>query len=657
MSNTRRNNPFINSLAAGKESALYPRLTPWDWNLKGLVRNGHALSFSDLMHRPGIYRPLLSALWVLNVEVIPPSSHRSIEIKRFALRIFERYLVSNCDSSINNLKSLSEITREILIDFRSWMHTNYSSETAGKSYRIIANLLISLQGERSPVRGVLSNDLEIPLRSLRVHGANSSNVNPFTRDEETAIVQACQKAINATLTRLSEGQKLLSKGVDPRIKENPPRDGNPHFMKYGYGWDSIPNILWYIVHVLDGNMPNTHHSEAASEPLLSVLGSPEKPISKSQAFEYLYPKNEDIVPFIILLSLKTGLNAESLLNLNRDCLQGSEGGMTFIQYRKSRGSHEVMRRKFSHRGVNSPVGIIKAVLRMNEMLVTKASTENKNVLWLAYQFRKVKENGSSTKFTNKIDTLSSRYLRCLINGKTIQKSKTCLGFMQKHEIYGHDGNLLVFTFLAARKTDATNEYLRHANLANVSKKKLKHHGPQGMQTTAFHYLTNEATHHVHNQAIRGAQDKVVAEARNILVTSEHPDDKEIASLAYSLAESEDRIESIIQGKQDVFIAACRDYYNRPNGAKNTPCSDPWACFGCSNALWTARILPRLYKFLWFMDEQKLFLDITDWGNKFGLPYRVITKEILPRFQPRVIEWAKSEAKEIPFYIPAHLREV
>jgi len=47
----------------------------------------------------------------------------------------------------------------------------------------------------------------------------------------------------------------------------------------------------------------------------------------------------------------------------------------------------------------------------------------------------------------------------------------------------------------------------------------------------------------------------------------------------------------------------------------------------------------------------------DWHNKFALPYTVIQKDILPRFQTRTIEWAKAQAKDTPFYVPPHLKEI
>jgi hypothetical protein len=575
--------------------------------------------------------------------------------------MFERYLASNSDPAIRDLSSLIDLTRNTLLDYREWVFCHYSNDAARKGYKSLAASLRTLQGKSSSVPGVVRAELEIPFRSLGRRDTDGAATGPYTIDEQAELEAACKKAINSTLERLREGKRLLNQGEDPR-ENGTFFTPTQRFTTFSTGWEITPNILWYIVHVLKGRMPSASSADGRAEPLLRFLHNGGKatrrPISKTEAYDFLFPNTKDITPFILLLTLKTGLNAESVLTLERDCLQGSEGGMTSVEYKKSRGSHERLARRFSHRGANSPVGIIKTVLQLTQDLVPLAAPNAQNNLWLSHQLIKGEEGNTGNKFSNKADTLDVRHLSLLVNGSLpTKRMRARPGFLEKYDVRGRDGEILRFTFRAARKTEATNQYLRLGSLANVSRRTLKHHGKQAVDTTAIHYLANDATVHVHDAAVRRAQDKTVAGARRIVITSAQPSALEIKDLAEELAVTERKVVAILQGEQDLFIASCKDFYNKPNGRPNTPCDEVWKCFECANGLWTTRILPRLIKFLWFIEDQKLLLSAEDWIFKFSVPYAAIMKDILPRFQTRIVEWAKAEARELPFYVPPNIKDM
>ncbi|MES2042165.1 MAG: hypothetical protein V4495_30500 [Pseudomonadota bacterium] len=645
-----RANPFLGH-SVPDEGNPASEMVSWVWKLEGLIPGGKDFSFESVSHRPGVYRPLISAVWQRNVECIPPKSFESLYHKRQYLERFEQFLSTHKEQTIREISSLRELQRETLIEFRSWLYTQFKPETTRKTYRGIVSSLLLLRSEASPLPGTVCSELEIPAKALLPGGYGKTSVSPYSSDELAALQAACNLAINGTIKRLNEGKRLLSQGEDTR-QNGPKRNKNGHSSIYPMGWKSIPNILWHIVHVLKGRMPSAH----SDEPLVKFLLKPRAPICKRDAFDLLYLQTFDIAPFIVLFSLKTGLNAESILTLERDCLQGSEGHMTWVKYKKSRGSHEVLVRKFSHRGANSPVGLIKIVLQLTQELVALVAPDLQKYLWLSHRVMQGKRRYSGNEFTNKIDIINNSHLKMLINGGVVRGIRR-LGFLEKHNIRGRDGEILRFSFLIARKTEASTAYLKHGNLANVSKKILKHHGKEALNTTAIHYLSNDATHHVHNVAVRNAQDKAVSDARVSVIVNDRPDKLEIKKLSKDLRVTEKKVIAIVNGEQDVFIASCKDFYNKPGGKPDTACDDPWTCFGCSNGLWTSRILPRVIKFLWFMDEQRKLLAHADWVIKFGVPYGAITQQILPRFQARTIEWAKAEAEVAPFYVPTRLREL
>lgn len=647
MSSFGRENPFQGAFEESGEATISQNLTGWIWNLDGRIEGGGKLSFEAFAHRPGVYRPLLSALWSTHVACIPPATFNSVRGFRHYFRMLESFITSHPDSNVSEMTSLMIISRQFLIDYRFWATENYSSNVSRKGYRGLVTLLLKLRSAESPIPGMLANDLEIPTKALQ-NRRDAEEYRPFTSDEERAIEAACKKAIRAVVERLNRGKGLLLEGVDPRISGVYVKD-NTRYTTYSTAWESVPNILWYIVNVLKGRMPNSAHESGAVEPLYRfLLISPRAPIKKLDAFDLLYPNTFDLLPFVILFSLKTGLNFESIISLRRDCLQGTEGGMTFVRYAKERGRYEEMIRGFSNQGAFSPVGLIMTVLDLTESLVELADPVEINRLWLGHHLVKGQRNGEANgQYSNRASVFDRVRIRARINGSG--------GFMGKHKILDRNGQILTFNFSVARKTNITNKYLKHGNLENISRNALKHHGPQALNTTVLHYLANDATEHVHSAAVRSAQEKVVAEARRVIVMNDLSA-SEIISTAKTLSISQQKFESIIKGEQDVFIASCKDFFNKPEGKPNTPCDEVWNCFSCPNALWTSRIVPRLFKFLEFLEEQRKFLGPDEWNKKFGLPYLAITKDIVPRFDLHTINWAKAQALDLPFYVPPNLKE-
>lgn len=587
----------------------------------------------------------MSAIWKLYVDCIPVKMYSTIAQNKTDLLVFARYL----DENHPELTSLSTLKREIIIGYRAWVTEKYKSKTAHKNYRLIVRCLQTLRKDDSPWPGCLPDDLEIPTKALRRVAADGDIAQPYSHNEEAAITTVCKREINRSLVRLAIGREMLDKGADPRR----PRGFR---QPYGEEWFMPENLIWLADNVVRGAHDHTRSDiQKFYRYVKNSVTIKEAPFGHmTNLLTHLHPQMIDLIPFIILLSLRTGLNGSSILELKRNCLGGVFGDMTFVRYCKGRGRYEEMSRPFSHKGSLSPVGIIKTVLRITEPLRILAPETLKDNLWLTF--------APDLKSAVIAPTVSS--LVIMVNtregnrkqGKKIRKRAA--GFMELHDIRDGHGKIISFEFDRARKTHGTKEYLRKGNLEHVSKKIFKHHGLNGMQTTVLHYLANEATQHIHDQTIRNLQDAVVAEAKQLKVITITPKTNEdVTILARQLSEPEEKINALFAGEQDVFIAQCRDFYNQPGGQPNTPCSDAWACFGCPNGLWTSRILPRLVKFLWFMEDQRNLLHATDWEHKFSFPHTVITRDILPRFQARTVEWAKAEAQELPFFAPPHLRDV
>jgi len=177
-----------------------------------------------------------------------------------------------------------------------------------------------------------------------------------------------------------------------------------------------------------------------------------------------------------------------------------------------------------------------------------------------------------------------------------------------------------------------------------------------MQThTTVGYVNNPQTQHIHEQTIADAQQDFYLKVLGNILTQSPDDPAQVEQAATAIEATVKQAEAVLRGQQDVFIAACKDFYNRPGGPANTPCDRPWACFTCHNAVWTSSTLPRLICFLEFIIGQRNLLSGDDWAAKFGYPYRVITERILPAFSPATVEAARLAAPHQSFYAPVHLK--
>ncbi|WP_194711279.1 hypothetical protein [Noviherbaspirillum soli] len=661
---SKRKNPFT-GLVDTTQTTPKAALVPWKWDLRHMGFRDY--DFSNLEVRPKLFRPLLAALWEMEVACIPKKSGAGIATTKAALTYLNQYIEQHSP----RITDIAEINTHWLLDFRAslFADTSLSGGTQADYHHKIKNCLLLLQSKESPIPHAVAAHVEIPLRALRNEADDLNPTQPYTNNEVARLTAACKAAINELYDRLDHGKQLLARGVDPRLTP-PPESRQIH----SDGWLSKENILWYFVHVRNSRHPASsmarekYESEeewlyvssfiyAAKREHMDVFGG------YREVHRSLYCESFDLTPFVMLFALKTGLNPESIMELERDCLldQTPSGKKTRLRYRKGRGTHEEMIKAFSHKGPLSPIGIIKTVLELTAPLVHLAKPEHRNSLWLCY-----KAQGTDRKIVDSenqkypVSVMDSRTVLNNANGRYTKKPELqkFKGLLHERNVLADDGSVLVFRFRESRTTKATRDYIGSGgNLAWVSESTLKHHGAKALDTTTG-YLNNPATAHVHEQAIVSAQTKMMESALGTVVPDEPPSTQsEIRSIAQKLAESEEKVIALFNGEQDVFVAQCRDFYNKPGGRPDTPCSDPWECFTCKNALWTSRILPRLIAFMWFMEDQTKLLTSIEWSEKFGLPHRVITTEILPRFSKHTVEWAKQQAKDEPFYVPTSLKQV
>jgi hypothetical protein len=321
----------------------------------------------------------------------------------------------------------------------------------------------------------------------------------------------------------------------------------------------------------------------------------------------------DVVGFLVWLSLTTGMEIEALRGLEADCLRNPNRGYVEIEYRKRRAHHAQWKRlRVRDGGRETPGGVLRLAIRLTERARRHTGSTK---LWLTW----------------KPGRLSSP-----------KKLDTCVAaFVEKHGIIDDDGKPLALNLSRLRKTQRADWYKRTGGQLEVFA--VGH----TIAVAANHYADIPALRHLHEQTIVEAlTDAMTPALQPRIVLPEDEARLPISTDAGDLSVLSEKIGSLLNGEQDLWLAACGNFRASPFGREGEACPTPfWGCLECSNAVITARKLPALIAFQAFMHEQREALSFDDWNEKFQQPYRRITEQILPMFPASVVGNARVEAAE------------
>lgn len=321
----------------------------------------------------------------------------------------------------------------------------------------------------------------------------------------------------------------------------------------------------------------------------------------------------DVVGFLVWLSLTTGMEIEALRELEADCLRNPNRGYVEIEYRKRRAHHAQWKRLRVRDGARDTPG---SVLRLAIALTERARKHTGSPkLWLSW-----------------------KPLR-LSPPKSLDKCTTA--FVEKYGIVDDDGKPLKLNLSRLRKTQKADWYKRtNGQLENFA---VGH----TVAVAANHYADIPALRHLHEQTIVEALTDAMAPAlQPLIVLPEDETRLRISTDVTAMPVPPEKISSLLDGEQDLWLAACGNFRASPFGQQGEACPTPfWGCLECPNAVITARKLPALIAFQTFMEAQRRALPPADWSDKFDLPYRRITKQILPMFPAAAVRDARVEAAE------------
>jgi len=610
-------------------------------------KEGRNVSLAEFDSRPRLIRDISIAMsgYLLGNRDI--TSMTTIESYIRSIRAFWEFLDESVSSTNDKKICGKDITTDFVNEFYSWSinKPDMKPKTGFKIYSRVRRLFEYLHEEHAEKMPEEFNP-KLKINSLLHPSESDGNTKTYTDDEISDVERVCRKEINEILNRLAKGKGLLKNGKDPRgqAKGIKKRDSLGRIVSNeddSSGWANIGNVLWYIENVLDGKYLT--HKEAQDNGHFmfnNVLGGtrPEFQYRRSSGYGLLYASNWDLLPFVILLAIKTGLNLESIITLRRDCkeLCRTVNSRCNVTYKKSRSNSKYKTKSFSDEGRFSPGQLISEILRLTESSVSMASKNDKSVLFLVLT---VQSKGTPVK------PYEMSYLSYMLNGHK-------KAWVRKHGLADDNGELLRISFRSTRKTKINNRYKEAGNLANASAD-AKH---TSSRTTVDHYIDLDATKDFHEQTIANVISGIVDDCKGVVLESAI-ESADVSDVAKKLNTTKDSAKHIIKGEQDMFIATCKDFYNSPNGKPNSPCQLPWGCFTCSNAIWTSRILPKLVLFYDFILEQKELLSTEDWEAKFMTPYVIMKYKIFTKFSDETMGWARRASVDISLYIPNVIRSI
>jgi hypothetical protein len=319
----------------------------------------------------------------------------------------------------------------------------------------------------------------------------------------------------------------------------------------------------------------------------------------------------DLPPFLVLLSLETGLEIECGKALTIDCLRNASAGVVDVAYikRRARGAeHKTI--KVRDGGVGTPGGLIRRIIE-----VTAAARHHHagQALWVHH--------------------------RCgALTDQIGHSRETIDAWTRRHGVVDDESRPLRLVLSRLRKTHKALWYLKtEGHMARFA----VGHTPE---VAARHYADVPSLRPLHEAAAADAFTEAVARSAPIVLTTalEEAWRRAPPSVHADGPVQVGHVAALLNGEQDVWLASCASFYDSPFDALGSPCPQPfWGCLDCGNAVITTRKLPAILAFLTFIEMQREALTAADWSLKFGRAHARITTQVLPVFSDADIAQARA----------------
>jgi hypothetical protein len=331
---------------------------------------------------------------------------------------------------------------------------------------------------------------------------------------------------------------------------------------------------------------------------------------------------QHLIPFMVIIAARTGINPKALCDLERDCLSPHELDENLFYctwYKPRAGKPQRQLHRADLRNHSGIVELIQFLRQYTEPLVSMASSLNSKRLFLYFSKR------------------ASR------NGKLLSPS-TSPGLLQRDfRRFTERHRLPAFTLASIRPTAATQLYLETGGNLRKVQQFLQH----AHLRTTVNYVLNSITESFNARAIQKAQEQMIRRVTVVAATRSE------GVKGMNLAKAHAR--KIVTGQFDTGCGTCRNPYEspQPGEEKDRPCTSFHACFTCPNGLWFLDDLPQVIATRNRLVSLRCDMKADDWDAMYGESVHIIEHEIIAAFQPEQVEIAEmqaSAAKQRPIIV-------
>jgi hypothetical protein len=404
---------------------------------------------------------------------------------------------------------------------------------------------------------------------------------PFSPFVAAQLRKVCIADMRAVVDRIRSGSALLATGMIPGARD----------------WDEPANVLKAI---------------DASKGTLTFMrierpGRHRLPTPFGELVGLLYPTVKDLLPFLVMLALQSGLPIECCMSLRRDCLRNPAAGTVQIDYEKWRAGPSPFRSKrYPDGGLNTPGGVVRAVLE-----VTERAAQHCGQSWLFVAHRPgVLERARFHHLTRE-------------------------QFVDRHGLVDDDGSPLVLRLSRLRKTRMSE----WAKEAKRDPEALARRGDHTLQVNWESYADVEAMRPIYEETIAAALAHAAAVARHrpptiLAADVARPDTSGLAPEAVATA---------LQDGSQTWLAGCSGFEGSPFATSASGCSDPfWGCLECPNAVIHEAKLPAIVATLDRMVAARRTMSAEEWRARFGRPFLRIVDDVIPAFGPSAWDRARRQ---------------
>jgi len=520
---------------------------------------------------PTLSNPFAQVNYIFNLVAETKNTISSQSNYITALKHYKNYLLKTNDYNVH----LKE-TKLFYID-KHWNPTslvnfyNYLQKNKEQNYKeyLSVHSIVSII---SAVRNVMNEAIINGYTSFD----NLINVSIRSAKRETDSNTAY------TPKELNQIEKILNKELDfvykvyrkegyipQNIGENP-KDSKT-------GWGAIDNMRWYFENVLklepilgDGENQDLHRSFVVYAPrkYYQSLGGL-RGIYKIWGIAPIIDKDL-LMPLVLKLTKITGLNSESVLNLQIDCFEEINpiSGVPVLKYFKRRSGgdkelhiniHNALTKEYRNEEVKEIKKIINIILSLTDDIRKRAPDKCVNYLFIV-------ENNSRKKF-KEIDKLSKK-----------MSAAWCRKIVDKYKLENDDGDKMTLNLQKFRSTKATELVDKGVDAFELQYEM----GHRSIDTT-MNYIAK-------NQLDNKAQKSINEAIAKIFDNSCKSNDKFL---------TEANGNPIFKG----IISDCKNPFDPPEDVKKlssyqkgTVCSRVNMCLFCNNVMVFKRNLPTLWMY-------------------------------------------------------------